>query len=192
MNAAVKEGSEGPEIPANGAGLTGPANQAKDNRWRVGRIGTYGWGQGWGPHLRAIARCDKMQTQQSSTCQQHINTESRKRERVTQPEGWLPFTSHSLAPRWLQTCNKFIATDKQQVLEGCPALHLLSLSTGPISRLLLFGFRTKKSLINSIFIHQLLKCNNSRTLREKAAAALWFCWLYYYSCSSAIDGKICL
>lgn len=26
MNAAVREGSEGPEIPANGAGLTGAAN----------------------------------------------------------------------------------------------------------------------------------------------------------------------
>lgn len=56
MNAAVKEGSQ---IPANGAGLTGPANEAEDNRWRVMRIGAHGWGLGWGPHLRAIADVTK-------------------------------------------------------------------------------------------------------------------------------------
>lgn len=62
-----------------------------------------------GAHLRAIALCDKMQRQQSSTCYQHINTRFRKKAPGRDTAGgaavYQPLISASFGPFGPQQTN---------------------------------------------------------------------------------------
>lgn len=71
-----------------------------------------------GAHLRAIALCDKMQRQQSSTCYQHINTRFRKKAPGRDTAGGSCRLS-AIDQRLVWSI--WSATNKQQVLTGGPA-----------------------------------------------------------------------